>query len=65
MAEDHRETRFDKTVTLEDIREKIELFAKERELTEDEKVHLGEELSDVLIYLVRLAGSSLYFCSHF
>ena len=35
------------------------------ELTEDEKVHLGEELSDVLIYLVRLAGSSLYFCSHF
>lgn len=31
MAEDHRETRFDKTVTLEDIREKIELFAKERD----------------------------------
>ena len=26
------------------------------ELTDDEKVHLGEELSDVLIYLVRLAG---------
>ena len=26
------------------------------ELTEEEKVHLGEELSDVLIYLVRLAG---------
>lgn len=28
------------------------------ELTEEEKVHLGEELSDVLIYLVRLAGMS-------
>lgn len=26
------------------------------ELTEEESVHLGEELSDVLIYLVRLAG---------
>ena len=26
------------------------------ELTEDEKVHLGEELSDVLIYLIRLSG---------
>ena len=26
------------------------------ELTEEERVHLGEELSDVLIYLVRLAG---------
>lgn len=26
------------------------------ELTEEEKVHLGEELSDVLIYLIRLAG---------
>ena len=31
MAEDHQETRFDKTVTLEDIREQIELFAKERD----------------------------------
>ena len=26
------------------------------ELTEDEKVHLGEELSDVLIFLIRLSG---------
>ena len=26
------------------------------ELTEEEKVHLGEELSDVLIYLIQLAG---------
>ena len=26
------------------------------ELTQEEKVHLGEELSDVLIYLIRLAG---------
>ena len=26
------------------------------ELSEEEKVHLGEELSDVLIYLIRLAG---------
>lgn len=27
------------------------------ELTEEEKVHLGEELSDVLIYLIRLSGT--------
>lgn len=26
------------------------------ELTPEERVHLGEELSDVLIYLLRLAG---------
>ena len=30
------------------------------ELTAEEKVHLGEELSDVLIYLIRLAGASFY-----
>ena len=29
------------------------------ELTEEERVHLGEELSDVLIYLIRLAGCCL------
>lgn len=29
------------------------------ELSESEKIHLGEELSDVLIYLVRLAGENL------
>ncbi|KAK8812586.1 hypothetical protein WA538_003800 [Blastocystis sp. DL] len=83
---------FDESVTLEDLRKRIETFAKERdwdqfhtprnlllammgevgevceimqwkgemesgvpELTEDEKVHLGEELSDVLIYLIRLS----------
>ena len=27
------------------------------EPTEEEKVHLGEELSDVLIYLIRLSGT--------
>ena len=26
------------------------------ELSEEERVHLGEELSDVLIYLIRLSG---------
>ena len=26
------------------------------ELTEEEKVHLGEELSDVINYLIRLSG---------
>ena len=31
------------------------------ELTEEEKVHLGEELSDVLIYLIRLSGTR---CEH-
>lgn len=30
------------------------------ELSEEEKVHLGEELSDVLIYLIRLSGTELY-----
>ena len=30
------------------------------ELSEEEKVHLGEELSDVLIYLIRLAGISFH-----
>ena len=37
MAEEHRETRFDKSVTLEDIREQIELFANERDWNQ---VHL-------------------------
>lgn len=27
------------------------------ELSEEERVHLGEELSDVLIYLIRLSGT--------
>ena len=28
------------------------------ELSEEERVHLGEELSDVLIYLIRLSGKN-------
>lgn len=34
------------------------------ELSEEERVHLGEELSDVLIYLIRLSGiiHYLYWC---
>ncbi|RHZ39420.1 hypothetical protein DYB26_002740, partial [Aphanomyces astaci] len=45
-------SRFEDSLTLEGLREKIEHFADDRDW---HKEHLGEELSDVLIYLVRLA----------
>ncbi|PPD80684.1 hypothetical protein GOBAR_DD22385 [Gossypium barbadense] len=58
----------DGRVSLDFLKHKMAKFAKERDwdhfhtprnlllaLKEEERIHLGEELSDVLLYLVRLA----------
>ncbi|VDH91202.1 Hypothetical predicted protein [Mytilus galloprovincialis] len=49
------ENMFSEKPTLEDIQWKGEVKVGLPEFTEEEKKHVGQEMSDVLIYLVRLA----------